>query len=1311
MRGFGVVGLVLAAWAIPAEGQAPDPRLQRSWQLSFQSDARRAAGDLIAAERLAREAETICPQLGDLAPFCLVPARHRLGAVALARGELDTAERLYRDTLAMAEAAYPPPSPWHVMLRQQLAHIIVRQGRPGDADAILRPALPAARALAQQQPEMLPAVLNAMAFALLTQRRWLDAEDAAREAVRVLEAANRQSDPTYDAATVNLSEVLMQQDRPAEAVALIATLLSDKEARLGRDHHDLALPLLRLASLKRAQGQSAEAALLAGRAVALLRRAPAMPLQIAEALNTLGVNLDEAGQWTDAARAFEEAIAQRDIAGDRSSPALAFTLTNFANLRIRQGQMMVADPLLRRALAIHEAQSPRDEDAVAGALVTLLDVLLSRSALDEAAAIPPRFDRILVALSTGDLLSLRAARLRGELARRQGRPVEAVALLARVRDDMAALGRAAEPHLPATLTSLGLAQMEAGDHAAAAATFAAVAQPSPAHLLGHAQALSLLGRAPEAVMLLRSAAAGANGLLAVQIQINLAIAADRTGDRTEADARLVEASGLIDQPAARRDPRQAVAVLSEFANYASRSGRPALALAMAGRAVTAANRAAPDRLLLDALRAEGQARVAANDREGARRAFDRQLVVAQALYPADHPRVGGVYFDLAALARLDARYEEAERFAAEAAARFGGGRYPNDLAQARNQGAMAALALGRLADAEAGFGAALKAAGHASLGPTTARQNILTNLSTTLRRAGRTSEAISAGREALAMAEVLDGGDNPAIAPVLNVLALALLAVGQPNDAILLFSRSLELRERGFAPNDPERARGYSNLGSAFLGEGRVTEAAPLIERGVALAEAALGPVHPDLTDALAPLASLRAMLGQDAEAEALRRRILAILEGAFGPRHSAVGAALSALSGRALEAGRTEEALALSRRAIEILTSVHSEAHPQVIASRIGFGQALLAAGRTGEAENEFGLALHAAEARGTDGRFDVVSPLLGLARTQDASLQRTESLAQAQRALTVVEAGFGQAHPWAGEIRLVMAGILQNMGRTAEVERIYRNELTAGQARLPAGTPTMEFLKLALAELLSGQGRGAEAQAIASGAMASMERSLQPRDPRRVALLSAAANVAAGRGDVVEAERLAVAAVAAHEAAGLPPDIARVALLLRSAMAKLANDKPAEALVALGAARAFPSVERSGQMAADDARIGALIAAWAGQLSEAEGDLARYRALLATANPPDRAGLATASAITGRIRLMQHRIPAAVEAFEAALAEATATDPRLDRPAVAGVLLGLADAYEGAGRAREAEQVRVRALSILERIGWTGRPPDRWL
>ena len=1311
MRSFGVVGLLLAASAVSALAQAPDPRLQRSWQLSFESDARRTAGDLVGAERLAREAEAICPQLGNLEPFCLVPARHRLGAVALARGELDAAERLYRNTLVIAESAYPSPSPWHVELRRNLAQSIVRQNRAGETDAILRPALPAARALALQHPEMLPAVLNGLAVAFFAQGRWQEAEDAAREAMRVLDAANRWLDPTYDAARVNLADALKRQDRLAEAVALTTAVLSDREARLGPDHKDLALPLLRLAELKRAQGQPAEGTLLAERAVTLMRRPPAVPLGLADALNTLGVSLDDAGRLGEAAGAFEEAVARRELAGDRSSAALAFTLSNLANLRVQQGQPAVADPLLRRALAIREVQSPRDEEAIAGILLTLGFALRDRDMLDEATEVSARLDRLASALPSGHLLAIRAAHLRGEVARRQGRNVEAVAVLAEARDRIVALGGAAEPHMPSLLTSLGLAQMAAGDPAAAAASFAAVIRPSPEILLGHAQALGLLGRVPEAATLLRRAASGADGLLAAQIQLNLAILADRTGDRVEADTRLAEASDLINQPSARREPRRALTFLTELAGYAVRSGRPTIALAMAGRAVDTAGGAAPDRLLLDALRAEGQARIAAGDREGGRRAFERQLAVAQALYPADHPRLGGVYVDLAALARLDARYEEAERFAAEAAARFGGGRHQADLANARNQGAMAALLLGRLADAEAGFRAAFDASGGEALGPTNTRRDILTNLSTTLRRVGRTSEAIAAGHEALAMAEALSGGGHPETAPALNVLALAVAAAGQPNEAISLLRRSLELRERGFAPNDPERARGYLNLGSTLLGEGRVTEAAPLIERGVALAEATLAPTHPDLAEALVPLASLRATLGQEEEAEALRRRILAILESAFGPRHPAVGAALSALSGVVLAAERTEEALALSRRAVQILTSVYPEAHPQVIASHIGLGQALLTAGRIGQAEDEFSAALHGAEARGTDGRFEMVTPLLGLARARNAALRKAEALALAQRALPVVEEGYGRAHPWSGEIRLAMAGFLQDLGRTAEAGRIYQDELAARQALLPAGTPALEFLKLTLAELLSDQGRGAEAQAIANGAIASIEARLPSHDPRRVVLLSAAANLAAGRGDVGEAERLAVAAVAEHQAAGLPADAARVALLLRLAVARLANDKPAEALEALGAARAVPSIERSGQAVAADARIGALVAAWAGRVHEAEADLAKYRELLSTADPPDRLGLAAANAITGRLYIVQRRMPAAVEAFEAALAEATAADPRLDRPSVAGILFGLADAYDGSGRTRDGEQTRARAFGILGRIGWTGRSPDRWL
>ena len=120
----------------------------------------------------------------------------------------------------------PTCSGIRIELRRNLAQSLVHQGRAGETDVILQ------RALALQHPDLLPSVLNSLTIAFLTQGRWPGAEDAAREAVRVLDAANRWFDPTYDVARVNFADALKRQGRLVEAVAMATAVLSNREARL-----------------------------------------------------------------------------------------------------------------------------------------------------------------------------------------------------------------------------------------------------------------------------------------------------------------------------------------------------------------------------------------------------------------------------------------------------------------------------------------------------------------------------------------------------------------------------------------------------------------------------------------------------------------------------------------------------------------------------------------------------------------------------------------------------------------------------------------------------------------------------------------------------------------------------------------------------------------------------------------------------------------------------------------------------------------------------------------------------------------------
>ena len=312
-------------------------------------DVLRKLGPRAEAEPAYRQAVAI---LGRVAADDPADARHRdgqaeatyrLGAERAARrgaGELDEAARLFRQAIALqeavlAEAATPSRRVALGRTLDALADLLRVTGRPDDAEAAFRRAIPLLERAAADQPGEVPprqelgAALDGLGILLKARGRADEARAAVARAVGVFEPL----------------------------VADAPTLPAPRDA-LARAYNTLGL-------LLREAGMEAEARVVLDKEAALNRRLaedypgrPGYRRDLARALTNLGVIEREANRLAEAEPRFAEALKllerlQIDDPGDRKDARdLAGCLVNFADLRLgRKGE---SEPLYRRSLKISD---------------------------------------------------------------------------------------------------------------------------------------------------------------------------------------------------------------------------------------------------------------------------------------------------------------------------------------------------------------------------------------------------------------------------------------------------------------------------------------------------------------------------------------------------------------------------------------------------------------------------------------------------------------------------------------------------------------------------------------------------------------------------------------------------------------------------------------------------------------------------------------------------------------------------------------------------------------------------------------------
>lgn len=587
----------------PTHATVLDARTHLALSLRHLQQPREAEADLRAVlatrmDQLPAGVDAAARDHLTLATLFLVP-QHRL---AEAEDAVSSGLRLLRQSPGVQEARLTP-------YRLELAAIQTAQGRPADAESVLRRILAFLDSQgAAARPEERIRALRTLGEALLRQGRYAAAEQALREAVQAALPHPGVRDVDLNLARTRLSELLLFQERPAEAEPLLRAVLDSQRrgvrgefhpdlfstwSRLGRvlvqldrgreavdlltrladetrtvrgaRHPDTVHALATLAWAQQDSGHTAQAERTLRSALDIADRAEAGALAEAstDMRNQLGTLLLHEGRFAEAASAFRTALQGTQALHGATHPEVATVQANLAQALQRQGRLADAAAVLRQALAVQEASLGPAHHRLVDTLDALGSLYSELEDLPRAEASLARaitMHRQLVPVP--DPKDTRLARLQGTLAGVwvQGNRLSEAEAALRVSIQTLEAADPDDAALPHQLVSLGGVHRRRGEFA---------------------QAQSLMERAVR----LRRARWGPDARPTAITEVALARVLDAAGRPDAAEPLLLHALHVLDQGPTRGTPYVAQAH-QRLAEVYRHTERPGLARTAAQAALT-----------------------------------------------------------------------------------------------------------------------------------------------------------------------------------------------------------------------------------------------------------------------------------------------------------------------------------------------------------------------------------------------------------------------------------------------------------------------------------------------------------------------------------------------------------------------------------------------------------------------------------------------------------------------------------------------------------------------------------------------------
>ena len=164
---------------------------------------------------------------------------------------------------------------------------------------------------------------------------------------------------------------------------------------------------------------------------------------------------------------------------------------------------------------------------------------------------------------------------------------------------------------------------------------------------------------------------------------------------------------------------------------------------------------------------------------------------------------------------------------------------------------------------------------------------VLHNLATLYERIGNDEAALNLSLRSLAIAEKLDGAEQPvAVAKSLDNIGALYIKIGAHQKAEPLLERSLMIKEKSVGSEHPDVAVTLDLLTTLFYREGNYEKAQALDRRSLQIRMKALAPDNPVIANNLENMAILYQLVGDWKQAASLLQQSLTIRERALGNEH-----------------------------------------------------------------------------------------------------------------------------------------------------------------------------------------------------------------------------------------------------------------------------------------------------------------------------------------------------------------------------------------------------------------------------------------
>ena len=265
----------------------------------------------------------------------------------------------------------------------RIAAVLMDLARWKECEEQQRHALAEATALADAK--LVAMASNELAQLLHRTSRLGEAEPLMRRALEINVAAYGEQHPTVATCLNNLVSLLKDTSRHEEAEPFMRRALQIAGAAFGEQHPTVATFLNNLAMLLKDTNRCGEAEHLMQRALEITGAAfSEQHPNVAIRLNNLATLLHDTGRFEEAEPLMRHALEINVAAFGEQHPSVAIRLNNLAMLLKATNRHEEAEPLMRRALEIHEAAFGGGHPAVARDLFNLVALLQDTNRLEEA---------------------------------------------------------------------------------------------------------------------------------------------------------------------------------------------------------------------------------------------------------------------------------------------------------------------------------------------------------------------------------------------------------------------------------------------------------------------------------------------------------------------------------------------------------------------------------------------------------------------------------------------------------------------------------------------------------------------------------------------------------------------------------------------------------------------------------------------------------------------------------------------------------------------------------------------------------------